>query len=312
MHFINETIDKNGIPITKLVKVPSITNFVQNIETFKEMWIYLQKYNGVRNLLTRNFNQDPLENFFCKIRNVGVRNINPTCHQFTSAFKTLIINNFSSPHSVSANCENDNNKLLQSVSSILVVTETNPNPTSHYELEPIIDILYNNIEETLHNEAKMYVTGYVLKQCKSKIFKTCKTCISNLITNKDENSYIFERDYTKKSLFYPSQAFCSLLNEIYRVITLCLQKMPEIRFLQDQILNYIDIVCTYDEISCSVHKDLLKKHIKNVAFNIIIHSWCKGVNRLLQGKLSTYDKNDKVKLMAYKYYETHLRKRSKK
>lgn len=43
--------------------IPSIKNWILNIKTFKEMWEYLSSNYKITNLFTRNFNQDPLENF---------------------------------------------------------------------------------------------------------------------------------------------------------------------------------------------------------------------------------------------------------
>jgi hypothetical protein len=38
-----------------------------------------------------------VENLFGQVRQHGVCNTHPTCHQFVAALKTVIINNFSSP-----------------------------------------------------------------------------------------------------------------------------------------------------------------------------------------------------------------------
>lgn len=92
-------VKKNGSESIKYESIPSVKNWVQNIKTFKEKWHYLISKHDVKNLITRNFNQDPLENFFSGIRSNGIRNVNPTCNQFCNAFKTLIINNFNSSHS---------------------------------------------------------------------------------------------------------------------------------------------------------------------------------------------------------------------
>ncbi|CAG4990273.1 unnamed protein product [Colias eurytheme] len=56
---------------------------------------------------------DPVENFFGNIRSYGARNIAPNTMAFEGAFKALLLNNFSSPHSRRANCEEDSNECLQ-------------------------------------------------------------------------------------------------------------------------------------------------------------------------------------------------------
>lgn len=106
-------VRKNDSVLIKHESIPSIKNWIHNIKTFKEMWLHVNVDYKIKNLLTRNFNQDPLENFFSGIRSNGVRNINPNCNQFMNAYKTLLINNFNSVHSVTANCEDDFNKSFQ-------------------------------------------------------------------------------------------------------------------------------------------------------------------------------------------------------
>jgi len=62
---------------------------------------------GFAFVLLRNFNQDPIENFFGSIHIHGDRNIKQTPSMFISSFKTLLTNNFTSNHSVRSNCKND-------------------------------------------------------------------------------------------------------------------------------------------------------------------------------------------------------------
>lgn len=59
--------------------------------------------NGVKSLLPRHVNQDPLECFFGATRSVS--SSNSSCSAFASAYKTLLLNNFMSSHSPSSNCE---------------------------------------------------------------------------------------------------------------------------------------------------------------------------------------------------------------
>jgi hypothetical protein len=61
------------------------------IRAIMHLW---QNLKGLQYLSLRNLNQDPVENLFCQVRQHGVCNTNPTCHQFVAALKTVIINNF--------------------------------------------------------------------------------------------------------------------------------------------------------------------------------------------------------------------------
>ena len=88
---------------------PSLKNWVVSVEGLRYIWSNLEK-KGFKFLSPRNSNQDPVENFFGCIRSHGHRNINPTCASFIQSFKSLLINNFVSRHSVGFNCENDQSR----------------------------------------------------------------------------------------------------------------------------------------------------------------------------------------------------------
>ncbi|KAG7297635.1 hypothetical protein JYU34_018347 [Plutella xylostella] len=66
-------------------------------------------------MLTRNLNQDPLENMFGNIRSYGARNVAPNSVAFERAHKALMLNNYSTPHSRGANCDEDVNECLQTL-----------------------------------------------------------------------------------------------------------------------------------------------------------------------------------------------------
>lgn len=57
--------------------------------------------------MLRTFNQDSLENFFDSIRSLGYHNNNPSTVDFSSAYKTLIVNSLMSINSPGNNCEED-------------------------------------------------------------------------------------------------------------------------------------------------------------------------------------------------------------
>ncbi|KAI4470866.1 microsomal prostaglandin e synthase-2 [Holotrichia oblita] len=90
----------------KLSRPPSLKNWVWTIRGMQYIWDKLSA-NGWQYLIPRHFNQDAIENFFSCIRAHGVRNVNPMCTSFITSFKTLTLNNFCSPKSISANCEDD-------------------------------------------------------------------------------------------------------------------------------------------------------------------------------------------------------------
>lgn len=81
-----------------------IKNWVWTIRGALRLWQKVKRRNFASFNL-RHINQDPLENFFSKIRDIGHRNNNPTPSDFAAAFKSLLIGNITSKHSPSSNCE---------------------------------------------------------------------------------------------------------------------------------------------------------------------------------------------------------------
>ncbi|KAL1492356.1 hypothetical protein ABEB36_010614 [Hypothenemus hampei] len=75
------------------VGTPSVQNLMKTIKNFKILHEILQNL-GFEYTMTRNFNQDPLENFFGQIRIRNCRNINPTAAHFAISYKSLLISGF--------------------------------------------------------------------------------------------------------------------------------------------------------------------------------------------------------------------------
>lgn len=93
-----------------------------------------------------------------------------------------------------------------------------------------IDSLLNVVTEIkmndslLHAESKKYVTGYVIKKSMAKVFRNCTNCVNSLCRSSvDLDSFNYEIDYTKRSLFHPSDKFIDLMNNMSYVIVACLR-----------------------------------------------------------------------------------------
>ncbi|KAI4455603.1 madf domain transcription factor [Holotrichia oblita] len=85
---------------------PSLTNLLVTLYGLEDIFNNLEAEN-VSLIKLRNVNQDPVENFFGKLRLSGARNVNPTTVQFKNHYKSLIINNLTSKHSINANSKDD-------------------------------------------------------------------------------------------------------------------------------------------------------------------------------------------------------------
>lgn len=119
-------------------RLPSVKNWENTIKGLKIIWGNLQK-KGFKFLSLRALNQDPLENFFGCIRSHGVRNIMPSSTLFTSSFKALLVNNFTSSRSVGANCMKDDTQ--GSLDTLRVfITETVPQHPESFDAGVSMDM----------------------------------------------------------------------------------------------------------------------------------------------------------------------------
>lgn len=151
---------------TKLI----ISDVLCVTQTNKFCWGYGHENasrKGFEIFVSRNLNQDPVENFFGQIRQhgilcmvCGICNTNPTCYQFVAALKT-IVNNFGSQISKHQNCEEDYCKSLEDLRKFLQnFTEEEVIIESEHENQfDIIDDFENSM-----NQGTAYVAGYILKK----------------------------------------------------------------------------------------------------------------------------------------------------
>ncbi|KAK9728297.1 hypothetical protein QE152_g18091 [Popillia japonica] len=93
-------------------KGPMVPPTVKNcIYTIKILYSMLQKF-GLKYMMPRRFNQDPIENVFGRIRQRGARYNSPSCGTFTPFYKSLLVNSFTSSHSIGMNCEDDKSQIF--------------------------------------------------------------------------------------------------------------------------------------------------------------------------------------------------------
>ncbi|XP_026477724.1 uncharacterized protein LOC113383689 [Ctenocephalides felis] len=188
-----------------LTKPPCIKYWIKTIEGLSYIWHKLKLIQGFSYLCTRNFNQDPLENFFDCIRNQGALNNNPSCYSFVSAFRTLLVNNLSSRHLPSANCEIDDTTGLLATFRVFSnnedVLETDSLINMSIDSEP-----FHFQDMSLYSKpANAYVAGYCTKKLIGYV-GDCHVCTSELLADpidKNEASWIASRDYTGHSFLVP-------------------------------------------------------------------------------------------------------------
>lgn len=299
--------------------VPSVTNWLRTLEGIELLKEKLFTEHKVKSFWMRHLNQDPLENFFGCIRSHGSRNVSPTPSGFESAFASLLINNLSSNHSVGSNCEEDDCKIFQSMDCLLkkdlndsISTEINYIDFDDINCE-IIDFNDKRRNPRIISQLS-YVTGYVLKKAKQKVFKNCKKCKELLFNNNDAtelNEYIRIREFSSslKSLTYPSENTIKLFSAIQDVLTSILKKKSELPSLKSYMTTILYTVIDFNFLTCPDHRKELIEFIFEFGSRFFINNWCREVNFLLNGTRTEKADTDIIKELASDYYQKRHNKK---
>lgn len=246
----------------KRVSAPSLNNWIITMKGFQKLWATVKKA-GVKCLKTRNINQDPLENFFGMIRSHNRRNINPTCSNFESSFKTLLINNLTCKHSIGNNCEEDSNKKVLFSLQHFVENNINTLNTSNIDItEEIVevdDILLENVEWI----SSEFDYKLINKLVHMQPFNNCQLCKETI-----------------------------LLEEIKPIIhtayTICKTKIASVCFrttIHKHLYNIIKDGVDFSFFKCEEHRFNFETNFINTSIEMFsIPQWCSNINRKLSGK----------------------------
>ncbi|RVE48224.1 hypothetical protein evm_007081 [Chilo suppressalis] len=227
-------LTKKGDGETVEKSVPSVNNILRTIEGFKSIWQLLSMKYSFDSMLTRNFNQDPLENFFGSIRSLGARNVAPNCVGFEGAFKTLLLNNYSSDHAINSNCEEDTNKCLKSLK--FFIKNKNMSNAPSQSLNIVLDHALNAIQNTNSNsdsgaDQRAYVCG---KENISVINKTDRAIIEVLC-------YKIHPDPRKYNFVLKRRINCILYRNFLPALRSFPEPKPARKTLRDTYLAFISL-----------------------------------------------------------------------
>ncbi|XP_061707301.1 uncharacterized protein LOC133517862 [Cydia pomonella] len=120
--------ERQGNP--RMVRVPSLEGWIVTLESFSRISKILFDEFGVEYYYPRYINQDPLENFFGRVRALNYRNVKPNANSFIYTFKSLLLSNLLSPHSKFANCEVDSGETILDASFLFELDDENKENTS--------------------------------------------------------------------------------------------------------------------------------------------------------------------------------------
>lgn len=125
-----KVINDENIDVTK--QQPFLRGWLITISAVECLWEDLKNMDGVEFLATRRLNQDPIENFFGKIRQNCGTNLKPTVEQFIGAFKKCLYQAFLPQGTIEGtNCEVDHDYFLFNGDEVLTAdqnTESNEDP----------------------------------------------------------------------------------------------------------------------------------------------------------------------------------------
>ncbi|KAF2899237.1 hypothetical protein ILUMI_06938, partial [Ignelater luminosus] len=189
------------------------------IKVIMFLWHNMKEIDGFNYLSLRDLNQDSLENLFCSIRFHGMANTNPSCHQFTAALKTVVINKSALPPGSNGNCEEDTCSSLDDLCPSLkyvfddhdIEVREDPQSAAFTEFKTL------KLENTTCEDSQgfAYVAGYVLKSIN---VPDCEACQNRhlLITFKDMDS--------DQKLIYASDSVMKLVQNIHNNLYIFLEE----------------------------------------------------------------------------------------
>lgn len=190
-----------------------ISGWLQNIKGFQRIAKFLFSDDvQFTSFSLRSFNQDPVENFFSRIRQVLGSNRNPTCNQFTSAFKSVLLATLSEPVKIDKTCEDDDDLLLNLNEFIDLCCSEKPKEEEVYDRPVLIRELSPEMAElSKFSKSRAYLTKVrrqspatlcsklIQSFLKNKQYSECSTCKESLSTDTLSSDHTLGR-----SLLYAS------------------------------------------------------------------------------------------------------------
>lgn len=205
----------------------------------------------------------------------------PTCSSFEASYKTLLLNNLTTKHSVGANCEADNDFCLDSLKYFLLNEDVQISTEGinvvdyehmYIELVGTKSVINKKDKGNIEKCAAIgYCSGWLARQSKSKVYKKCQTCLKSMETDYTENfhGFIKIKEYdSQRWLCYPTRCLFDFVAQVENITFSILKSSP----LKNKIAEYIKLVVTINMevnfVTCETHKDRLIEYLikKSVIF----------------------------------------------
>lgn len=268
-------VDKQTRKVVKKNAPKCLKNWIWTIKAAQNIWNILHK-NNFDSLNLRFLNQDVLENFFSQIRSNGCANTNPSPVQFQGAFKSLLICNFTSKHSIGANCRENNEGTTFALSQLMDLSERMKEIYSKEVHE--VECTEAAIPAVAETEIVLDAEKIINYVCRNKTIAQCEKCDLDL---ENGNIVHFVQDATDiMEKTFPNICYESKLSE----------KLAHV--LEDKYLTYFSEQCTH-----------LKVLLQIIAVEFIQIS-CTFINNILSRKTEIHSDNflyNTAKRLSTKY-----------
>lgn len=285
--------------------LPAARYFINNIDAMMSICEVLHNEYRVDRVWTRNFNMEPLANFFADIRRLSARSSVPDCVSFERAYKLLLLNDYKVPFSFGdgrkfSNCEEDHNVCLQKLDFFFTANNRNirckdfiddGDNREQFYINQYIEAFSEMFDEDYYDwEQRHYVCDLYLSKFLKRVEKSCLNCRKTL--------------FSKGSDKWPSQDLAKCFFDIHLLIEEMLKENLFRHKVKDKVKSVAAIYVQYP-FDCEVHRNGLKSHFLDTTINIALYCWCRSVNRILAGKY-IYEGDDKFKTAAQYYHYRHL------
>lgn len=301
----------DGTEIVKSQRKTGFIGFIMDLHTVISLFHDFNTNNFLKFLPTYKLNQDHLELFFSSIRSQGGHNNNPTCRQFTSAYKKILIHAEIREHGA-GNCiplEQINilNVGTKNKNEIQIINDSVVNGTGELdnENEEQFEQFFSEHDYALtvnsispySVEVVKYIAGFVSFKLGTKI--KCEFCVSQLYGDKESYLGSLIDLKSRGRLKYPSDdvvEICYITEKIIRTEintgNMNLKKENiSVRILKYFInRNVFSSMSMHDPNPIESHKYLLVKAVCNTYFTVRINFICKNIRSSSENIRNLYTK----------------------
>lgn len=269
---------------------PTIENTILTITNMQSIWNVMKRDLEFKFLLTRTLNQDCIENTFGVIRGLCGQNHRPTFVQFSSAFKTCLINNLMS-NSNSTNCEDDGTVMLTGFLDSFTTQYVEPVSPHHRVLnldniDVIVDSGYQqsiknrDVLKIFRNNTSAYMAGFI---CKYVLKTNCENCANYLLTTESTERHtliIFKEFDSNRRLMYPKQNIIDLVDTNKDIIFRNFLNIIDRADLFYALYNMLEVNID----CCEEHNNHLNIGVRQCLVHIMIKYIIYQINRKLCSK----------------------------